>query len=103
MFCSALFKLSIIYVSAVSCILALVLFGIDMDAKRLGENVGYNVRRAWSFYVMVRFNRWFTVSDLLKRGLNVCHDSCIYQQNNSSDSLLIYHVVIIALRSLIHC
>ena len=92
MFCWALFKRSIICVSAVSCILALVLFGIDMDAKRLGENVGYNVKRAWSFYVMVRYWSglryhcpWFA-----KAKLNVCYEKCT-SRITAQSHMVIYH------------
>lgn len=36
-----------------SCVLSLILFGIDLDARRLGEETGYYVTRSWSFYLLV--------------------------------------------------
>ncbi|KAF0297488.1 hypothetical protein FJT64_005050 [Amphibalanus amphitrite] len=48
-------KLAVSCIGAVSCVVSLVLFGIDLDARRLGENVGFHVWRSWSFYLMVLY------------------------------------------------
>ena len=33
--------------------LALILFSIDIDARRLGEETGYRIKKSWSFYLLV--------------------------------------------------
>lgn len=46
-------KLTISCISVTCCMLALILFGIDLDGRRLGEDIGYTVTRGWSYYLLV--------------------------------------------------
>ncbi|XP_037073317.1 uncharacterized protein LOC119094356 [Pollicipes pollicipes] len=52
---AVLAKLVISCLGVTSCVLSLILFGIDLDARKLGEETGYYVTRAWSFYLLVLF------------------------------------------------
>ncbi|XP_037090090.1 uncharacterized protein LOC119110385 [Pollicipes pollicipes] len=46
-------KLVISCIGTACCVLCIVLFDIEVRARRLGENLGFFVYYSWSFYIMV--------------------------------------------------
>ncbi|KAF0307638.1 hypothetical protein FJT64_021044 [Amphibalanus amphitrite] len=63
-----LVKLVISALGATSCMLALILFSIDIDARRLGEETGYYIRKAWSFYLLGAFFALFVALCVFSAG-----------------------------------
>ncbi|XP_043206425.1 uncharacterized protein LOC122372851 [Amphibalanus amphitrite] len=63
-----LVKLVISALGATSCMLALILFSIDIDARRLGEETGYYIHKAWSFYLLGAFFALFVALCVFSAG-----------------------------------